>query len=66
MNAAWFVARCRAAALTLAELGDYTASVALDTLAMEIETDAARLREAQYADAQAPNPEVRAKEGDQK
>lgn len=54
MNAAWFVARCRAAAHALAEIGDYTASVALETLAMEIETDTARLREAQYADAQAP------------
>jgi hypothetical protein len=58
MNAAWFVARCRAAALTLAEIGDYTASVALETLAEDIETESARLREAQYASAQAPEPEI--------
>lgn len=57
MNAAWLVQQLRTAAHTLHENGEYTADVALETLAEEIETKSARLREAQYAGAGWTPPE---------
>lgn len=63
MNAVWLVEQLRTAAATLHENGEYTAAVALETLAEQIETETDRLRAEQYA-AQGANPENRTHEGD--
>lgn len=55
MNAAWLVEQLRTAATTLHENGEYTAAVALETLAEQIETETERRRALQY-DAQGGGP----------